>query len=340
MADYQLKSIQFRKERERSWNELERLLRKVEKGSIRTLSHQELTRLPTLYHGAVSALSVARAVSLDKALLGYLTNLVSRAYVVVYSSKRQPREAAVDFLMREWPRTVRRYWRHLVASIALMVAGATVGFLMVDADPDRYYTLVGEDVAEGRDPGATTEELRETLYDEDATALDQLNAFATFLFTHNAKVGILAFALGFAAGAPTIYLIFYNGLLLGAMTAVFHALGLGGEFMAWVLPHGVTELLAICLCGAAGLAFGSSIVFPGEYSRIENVARRGRRIGLIVLGAVVMLFLAALIEGFFRQLVHDQTVRWTVVGITTVLWIAYFGFAGRSGESEGELDVR
>jgi uncharacterized membrane protein SpoIIM required for sporulation len=113
------------------------------------------------------------------------------------------------------------------------------------------------------------------------------------------------------------------------MTALYHTRGLGGEFLAWVMPHGVTELLAVCLCGAAGLVFGMAVVFPGERTRLENLARRGRRAALVVIGAVVLFFLAALIEGFFRQMVQDLSARWSLAFITFVLWILYFGAVGR-----------
>jgi uncharacterized membrane protein SpoIIM required for sporulation len=140
---------------------------------------------------------------------------------------------------------------------------------------------------------------------------------------------MLCFALGFAAGVPVVLLLFYNGLILGAMAALYSGRGLGLEFWAWILPHGVTELLAVCLCGMTGLVFGMAVVFPGERSRLDNLARRGREAALAVVGAVLMLFVAAGIEGLFRQLVHDTTVRWSVAMATLAFWIWYFGFVGR-----------
>jgi uncharacterized membrane protein SpoIIM required for sporulation len=161
---------------------------------------------------------------------------------------------------------------------------------------------------------------------------DMLHFFATFLFSHNATIGILCLALGFAAGFPVAFLLFQNGLLLGSMAALYASRGLAGQFWAWVLPHGVTELLAVALCGMAGFVFGGAILFPGERSRLENLARRGREAGLAVLGAVAMFFLAALLEGFFRSLVKDVPVRWSVAVATLVFWVGYFGWVGRGRE--------
>ncbi len=333
METFELKSTQFRREREDSWQELELLLARVDKHGLRSLSHDDLNRLPTLYRGVVSSLSVARAISLDKNVLEYLTNLASRAYVVVYSSKRHPRDAVAEFLTRGLPRTVRRFSGFLAAAVACLILGTLSGYMLVLSDTDRFYSFVPEALASGRTPAASTETLHESLYGGEDSAMESLELFATFLFTHNAKVGILCFTLGFAAGLPVVLLLFYNGLTLGAMAALYQSRGLGWDFWAWVLPHGVTELLAVCLCGAAGLAFGMAVVFPGEHSRLDNLALRGRRIGLAVIGAVVMLFLAALIEGFFRQLVVDIRWRWTLAATTSVLWLWYFGWWGRDEET-------
>ncbi len=330
MAEFELKSSQFRRERAESWSELEQLIDRVERTGPRGLAADELSRLPSLYRSAVSSLSVARAISLDKSLLGYLENLVGRAYLSVYSSKRSAGEAVLQFVLRSFPRTVRRYGLYLLGSVGILLLGLLCGMLLTLNDEDWYYGLVPAAMAQGRTPASTSEELRLVLYPEDKqhpTAM--LNVFASFLFTHNAKIGIIAFALGFAAAAPTVFLLFYNGLVLGAMGALYQSRGLGPDFWAWVLPHGVTELLAVCLCGMAGLALGMSLVFPGRRTRLDSLACRGREVALIVLGAVFLFFVAALIEGFFRQLVQAPAARWLMAASTLMLWIVYFGWVGR-----------
>jgi uncharacterized membrane protein SpoIIM required for sporulation len=160
-----------------------------------------------------------------------------------------------------------------------------------------------------------------------------LTVFATFLFTHNAKVGMLCFALGFAAGVPVVFLLFSTGLQLGAMVALYDSRGLGAEFWAWILPHGVTEIGALCLCGAAGMVIGSAIVFPGRHTRLRNLALHGREVALLAMGAVVMFLVAGLIEGFFRQLVQNVGARWVLATATLLLWTWYFSALGWDREA-------
>jgi uncharacterized membrane protein SpoIIM required for sporulation len=120
------------------------------------------------------------------------------------------------------------------------------------------------------------------------------------------------------------------------MAALYQSRGLGGEFWAWVLPHGVTELSAVCLCGAAGMAIGTALIFPGRHTRLRNLALRGREVALLAMGAVVMFLVAGLIEGVFRQLVQDVAVRWSLAAVTLVFWSWYFLSVGRAAGNRGE----
>lgn len=125
------------------------------------------------------------------------------------------------------------------------------------------------------------------------------------------------------------YLIATSGLELGAMDALYRSRGLGVEFWAWILPHGITEMLALVLCAGAGLAIGTAIVFPGERSRRAAVAETGRAASDLVLGACAMFLVAGLIEGIFRQSVQAPGIRWAVAAATALSWIGYFSLAGR-----------
>jgi uncharacterized membrane protein SpoIIM required for sporulation len=299
----------------------------MEKGGVRALSPTELARLPTVYRGALSSLSVARAISLDRNVLEYLESLSGRGYLAVYGTRRHLREALGDFVLRRFPRAVRAHGGHVAIAGALLAIGAATGFALTAADPERFYAFVGAAYAQGRGPASTTESLKEVLYaKKEASAL--LKTFSMFLFQHNARIGLLAFAVGFAGAVPSALLVFTNGLIVGAFGALYASRGLSLDFWGWLLPHGVTELTAVALCGAAGLALGQALLFPGQEQRLAGLARRGREASVVALGAVGLFFVAALIEGIFRQLVHAVPVRYAVAfGTAGVLfsWLATSG---------------
>jgi uncharacterized membrane protein SpoIIM required for sporulation len=323
-----LKSATFRAGREASWRELEVLVRRAERRGVGALSGPELERFPALYRATLSSLSVARAISLDKNVVQYLESLSVRAYLLVYGSRRHLREVLSDFFGRRFPAALRAHrWQASLAAL-LLAAGVLTGFALVVRDPERFYAFVDPGLAQGRGPTASTAALRDLLYARKG-AHQLLRAFAMFLFSHNAQAGLLAFGLGFAGGVPSALLVFSNGLTLGALAGLYHGRGLSLELWAWILPHGVTELGAVVLCGAGGLALGQALVFPGRLDRLAALRTRGREAAVLVLGAIAMLFVAALVEGIFRQLVHAVPVRCAVAGGFAILWALYFGLAGR-----------
>ncbi len=335
--EFRLRSYEFRREREATWHELETLVKQVEKKGIGSLDAAELQRLPTLYRSVLSSLSVARAISLDKNVIQYLEGLSARAYFAIYCRKRFLGKTVLHFFLSTFPASVRRIRWALALSFGVMALGVLAGFVLTMDDPSRFYSFVGAELAGERTPDASREELARVLYTPEESG-SELARFATFLFTHNARIGLLCFAVGFVAGVPVLLVLFANGAMLGAMWAIHAAKGLGYDFFAWVMPHGVTELFAVILCGAAGLSLGYGLVFPGRYRRLDNLALRGRHAGALAIGAVLLFFIAALIEGLFRQLVQDVDTRTMVLVTTAILWLAYFSLVGRKRGDAGVLD--
>ncbi|WP_370451919.1 stage II sporulation protein M [Brevundimonas sp. SPF441] len=326
-----LKSQRFRQAREDDWRRLERLMDKAEKGSASKLTDEDILAVPVLYRSTLSALSVARETSLDQGLIEYLETLSARAYFFVYGSRATIQDRLVAFFRTDWPAAVRGLWRETLVAAALMLLGALVGAWLVMHEPEWFYAFVPADLSGGRDPAASTETLRATL--DGADGAQGLSAFAAYLFTHNAQVALLAFALGFALCLPTGLLILYNGATLGAFFALFASRGLGFELGGWLLIHGVTELFAVILAGAAGLRIGWAVAFPGQRRRLDAAVEAGRTAGIAMGGVVVMLMFAGLLEGFGRQLIVDTGLRYAVAAATALIWGLYF-YAPRPAVAE------
>jgi len=325
-----LRSDRFRFEREADWKRLEAIVARMEKGQLRRLSDEDVQALPVLYRTVASSLSVAREISLDAATLAYLEALVQRAWFVVYGPRSSLGSWLRGFLGGGWSAAVRAMWLDVLIALAVMVAGVAAGWLLVAGDADWYGTLVPGGMADTRVPGASREVLMQSL--EGADGSSGLAAFAASLFSNNAQVSILAFALGFAFGVPTLMLLVHNTAGLGAMLWLFKGQGLLFEFAAWLSVHGTTELLAILLAGASGLHVGRSMAFPGELGVLEATGVAGRRAAQVMTGVVLMLVVAALLEGFARQLVPDPFGRLTIGLFMLALWLAYILALGRSAQ--------
>jgi uncharacterized membrane protein SpoIIM required for sporulation len=328
-----LKSHRFRQEREADWKRLEALLRRAERGSASRLSDEEILALPVLYRTALSSLSVARAISLDQSLIEYLESLCTRAYFFVYGPRTKLIHRIARFFGHDWPASVRALWRETLVATGLSVLGVIAAYFLVLDDASWFYSFVPGGLAGGRDPSASADFLRESLGGaEDASGL---TVFSTYLFTHNSQVALLAFALGFALCLPTVLLLLYNGMTVGAFVAVFAAAGLRYEVGGWLLIHGVTEIFAVILAGAAGLRIGWTLAFPGEKARADALAVAGRTSAIVMAGVVVMLGFAGLLEGFGRQLIVVTELRYAVALATGLWWALYFYLPRQAVDERG-----
>jgi uncharacterized membrane protein SpoIIM required for sporulation len=329
-----LRSDRFRIEREGDWQRLEAIVTRMEKGRIGKLSDEDVLALPVLYRTVASSLSVARETSLDAATLAYLEALVQRAWFIVYGPRASLGSWLRRFLGGGWSAAVREIGFDVLLALAVMVAGTAVGWLLVAGDVEWYHALVPGQFADERAPGASREVLERTLF-ADKTE-EPLAAFAAYLFGNNAQVSILSFALGFAFGIPSLMLLVHNTAVLGAMLWLYHGAGLTLDFAAWISIHGTTELYAIMLSGAAGLHIGRAMAFPGERSIMEAAAEAGRRASQVMMGVVLMLVVAALLEGFGRQLINHTPGRLAVGGFMLFFWTAYFFGFRRQADGTGE----
>jgi uncharacterized membrane protein SpoIIM required for sporulation len=315
----------FRAAHEADWARLDALVARVEKRSVRTLSDDDLLALPLLYRTALSSLAAARATSLDRALVAYLEQLCTRAYFQIYGSTGSAGTQILRFFRHDWPAAVRDLWRETLAMLLLTIGAAVAAYLLVRADPAWFYGIMPDAMAEGRDPGATAQTLRATLHRGPADRGEGgLVTFATFLFTHNAQIAIFSFALGLAFGVPTILLIAYNGLSLGAIVAVFVSKGVGVDFVEWLAIHGTTELFAVILSGAAGLRIGLALAFPGRRTRLDAAVEAGRSGARVMMGAVLMLAVAGLLEGIGRQTIDTGAIRAAIGGAMLIAWLLFF----------------
>ena len=294
----------------------------MEKRSVKVLDDEAILSLPLLYRSALSSLSVARETSLDKSLITYLEQLCTRAYFQLYGVPTSATRQLMDFFRTGWPTAVRGLWRETLFCVILSIAGALAGYWLVMADPSWYYGIIPDAMSQGRDPSASVETLRKTLYDSEAKS--GLATFAVYLFTHNSQVAIFAFALGFAFAVPSVLLLLYNGLTLGAMVAVFTQKGLGPDFAGWLMIHGSTELFAITLAGAAGVHIGTAVAFPGREARLEAAVHAGRRAATAMAGVVCMLLVAGALEGIGRQTIQSEAMRFLIGSAMLIAWLSYF----------------
>lgn len=288
---------QFLLARRPDWESLEQLLRRAETGGLKSLEFDEARALAQRYRAASSDLLWVRARAGSPEVAEYVNDLVGRAYALIHPASAVRLADLTGFVLRGFPTLFWREWRMFLVAVLLTVAGAGFGYLGVALDPQGAAYLVPED-HQSLDP---TERAAEEATKRGATVGEQA-AFASFLFTHNIGVAFLAFALGLTAGVGTGILLFSNGLMLGALARIYELKHLTGWFWAWILPHGIPELTAICISGAAGLILARGLVAPRGATRGVALRHESGTALKMLFGTLVLFILAGLIEGTISQI--------------------------------------
>jgi uncharacterized membrane protein SpoIIM required for sporulation len=118
------------------------------------------------------------------------------------------------------------------------------------------------------------------------------------IMTNNMSVSFMAYVAGITAGLGTIYMMFFNGLLMGVIGVACSLAGMSLSLWSFVAPHGALELPAIFIAGGAGFKIAHGLLFPGMLPRRDSLAAAGREATSLVLGIVPMLIIAGTIEAF------------------------------------------
>jgi uncharacterized membrane protein SpoIIM required for sporulation len=320
------------------WLELESLIKQARK-SIRRLSPDQRQRLDILYRRTTIHLARASTLTRDRQLIAYLNGLTAGAHSLIYLPPRTGVFAGVaQFLSEGFGRAIARNWRQHLTSLAIVLFGAALGYVAATSDPLSAHALWPAE--DPRQPGSTPEQLLAALRANRDQEGGSKFLFASFLFQHNLKVALLAMATGILAAVPTVFLMVFNGMLLGVFAAIYLQAGISMEMWAWILPHGITEIGAIVLCGGVGLMLGRAIVRPGRHSRKQALLHAGREAALVAGGAALMLVAAALIESYVRQSHWSTSTRLIFAAATALFWASYIGWGFFREWQVGRLDDR
>jgi uncharacterized membrane protein SpoIIM required for sporulation len=291
----------FVRERRPRWQRFDALLREVERLPDHEMGRARLLELVRLYRQTASDLNEARGGTASPQLLGRLNDLAGRGYRVVYRRSLGRRFAGEvsRFFTRGAPAAFRRERGAVLAATLAFVLGALIGFVAVLAEPGNAERLVPEGFYT-ESPRARVSRIESS--EERIQSLREASEFSSYLFSHNIQVSFLAFSLGALTLVGGAWLLFYNGVLLGAIAASYLTDGVALFFMAWVGPHGALELPAIVFAGAAGLRLGRALLLPGELSTGASLRLALPAVTRMLLTTALVLVAAGLVEGSFSQM--------------------------------------
>lgn len=312
------------------WDEFAAILEGMERSALRRRKYHPATaRLPQLYRQLCNHYALARRRRYSPTLVEQLHHLVLRGHQQLYTRRGAWLWQLLAFIIADFPLTLRQNLRYFLLALALFLLPALIVGGLSMGDEYFVYSVLDE---------ASVAEMEE-MYDpanskvgrsSGRSAETDFTMFGYYIY-NNIGIGFRAFALGVLAGIGTVFILIFNGVVIGGVAGHLTRIGYTDTFWPFVSGHGALELTAIVISGAAGLMIGHALLAPGQYRRLDALKLRGRVALKLVMGAALMLLGAAFIEAFWSSSGFANAVKYTVAALLWGLVIAYFTLAGRGG---------
>lgn len=312
----------FQEQNAERWHLLELTLRAVDNGSA---TKEQLQQLPEMFRQICSDLSLAQSRMYSLALCERLNQLVIRCYQHIHKDENNVWRRIANFFMRGLPRLVREEAKLFWVCNAFFWLPMIGIWISVHHDTRWVQALLGP------------EEMMnlEAAYGDGGGLGGMRDSFAenfrmfSFYILNNVSIDLRIFAGGLIFGIGTLIVILFNGLFMGAAFGYLDHVSTPTRLITWVSGHGFIEILGMILAGMAGFMIGMAIIKPGRRTRKEALERSAKRGVKLLIGAAMMTFVAAIIEGFWSPLPLHPLIK---VGCGTAFALvisAYLMFAGR-----------
>jgi uncharacterized membrane protein SpoIIM required for sporulation len=312
------------------WSEFEACLPRPERKRNAVLpkagAAPDDAEFPARYRRLCQQLALARDRQYSADLVDRLNRLALRGHALLYGARDDRKNRAFSFIAGGFSRLVRAEWQVVAVAGALFFGPLLALILVLQFQPDFvYYLMNPQQIANFEEMYSPTAARLGRTREADSSFL----MFGVYIW-NNIKIGFQTFAGGLLFGLGTIFFLFFNGFLLGAVAGHLTQIGYVTPFYSFVSGHSALELTAIMLSGAAGLKIGFALIAPGQFSRKAAVMQAARAATRIVYGAAAMFLAAAFVEAFWSPLTEVPVGIKYGVGIAMWLAVAaYFVFAGR-----------
>lgn len=320
------------------WAELEAVLDRLERKPAEKLALGALERFHYLYQRASADLAKISTFSAEPHTRQYLESLVGRAFGEIHETRDKPhRLRPLHWFFNTFPQTFRKHLRAFWISLIAILVGAAFGGFIVIVDSSTKQILLPFSHLQG-DPSDRVKK-------EESADTDRLkgakSSFSSFLMTHNTKVAIFTLALGMTWGIGTLIMLFYNGVILGAVAVDYVLAGESAFLLGWLLPHGAIEIPAILLAGQAGIVLASALIGWGKPISLRMRLRKtSNDLVTLISGVALMLVWAGVVEAFFSQY-HEPIIPYHIkiaFGCFELLILALF--LGRAGRKSANKNIK
>jgi uncharacterized membrane protein SpoIIM required for sporulation len=305
-----MRETKFIEQNREKWSEFEDMLRD---------NHRDPEKLNDLYIQIMDDLSYARTFYPNRSVRMYLNGMAQRIFHNVYRGKRFPAGRFRQFWTDELPRLMWESRQALLLSFSIFSLACVIGVVSSRINPDFARVILGDGYVEmtlrnieNNDPMAVYKESKPL-------------GMSVGIAANNLFVALRTAIFGVLASIGTVFILMYNGIMLGAFQYFFVEKGLFWQSFLTIWIHGTLEISAIIIAGAAGLVAGSGLLFPGTYTRYQAFQLSMRRGLKIFIGLIPMFMLAAFFEGFLTRYTDTPAaVRFMFILTSLAFVLGYF----------------
>jgi uncharacterized membrane protein SpoIIM required for sporulation len=305
-----MQETEFIKQNKDKWAEFE---------SVLDMSGKDPERITELFIETTDDLSYSRTYYPNRSVRVYLNGISKKVYQTIYSERKKNKKAFSKFWREELPEAMWLNRKTLLLSFFIFVTGISIGIFSGMNYPEFARIILGDSYVEMTEANIEKGDPM-AVYDSS----EPVQMFLVIAL-NNIRISFAAFILGALFGFGTIYLLLYNGIMVGAFIYFFIERGLLKESFLAIMLHGTTELSMIVLAGCAGLTLARGVLFPGTYTRTQALVLAARGGIKILVAVTILLLYAAFIESFATR--HTETPNWiraSIILLTAVIVVGYF----------------
>lgn len=311
------------------WIAFAAILANAQRAGLRSLGEAGVREFVAEYRDLAADLARLRTAArgIDAEEIFYLSRLLSGAHNLLYRGAPLTLTQVLRYLTLEAPREVRRSWRPIALAAALLFGPAVIAYTAVVQQPEVAKIFIPPAMLDRAENGVRR--AREgTGYIPDPQIFRPV--MASQIIANNIQVTFGAFAFGITGGLGTLVLLVLNGVSLGGVLGLYTSKHIARLLLAFVAPHGVLELSAVCVGGGAGFLLAAALLVPGRRSRKQALVENGGRALRLVTAACVLLLVAGTLEGFVSP-IPWWPLGWklAIAGATALLLAGYLSAGSR-----------
>jgi uncharacterized membrane protein SpoIIM required for sporulation/uncharacterized RDD family membrane protein YckC len=305
------------------WTAFAAKLAIAQRRGLQSLGEAGVREFVADYRSLSADLARLRTASAGRSLdeMFFLGRLVAGAHNLLYRDRAMSLRGAIRFLFTDVPREVRRSAAPIGLAALLLFGPAVIAAVGVARSPSLAAKLLPVSMLQRAENGVRRAREGEG-YIDDPQLLRPV--MASSIVTNNVQVTFAAFAGGVTAGLLTVLLLVLNGISLGSVVGLYASKGIARLLLAFVAPHGVLELFAICVAGGGAFIIAAGLLLPGQRSRGRALVENGRRAIRLIAASTLLLVIAGMLEGFVSPIEWwPLEGKLAVSGVTIVFLVMY-----------------